>query len=59
MTKFYVTEKENLSGDGKHIELRLNLGYVDGVISFDKALITEILDLTLKGLATEEEEKQK
>lgn len=59
MTNFYVTEKKSKSGEGKHIEIRVNLGYADGVISLDKTLITEIFGLPLKDLATAEKEKQK
>lgn len=58
MSKFYVIVKKNKSGEGKHIEFRVNLGYADRVISFDKTLIAEILGLPLKDLATAEEGKQ-
>lgn len=58
MSRIYVIVKKNKSGEGTHVELRVNLGYADKLISFDKILIAEILDLPLKDLATAEEKKQ-
>lgn len=57
MIKFYAVVKKNKSGDGKHTELRVNLGYTDKVISFDRAIIAEILGIPIKDLATAEEGK--
>lgn len=52
MSKFYAVVKKNKNGEGTHAELRVNLGYVDKVVSFDRATIAEILGLTIKEIAT-------
>lgn len=54
MVKFYVVVKKNKNGEGKHVELRANLGYTDKVVCFEKATIAEILDIPLKELSTAE-----
>lgn len=38
--------------------MRVNLGYADKVVSFEKVLIAEILGLTMKDLETAEVDKQ-
>lgn len=58
MVKFYVVVKKNKNGEGRHAELRANLGYTDKVISFDRAIIAEILDLPVKELSVAEEGKK-
>lgn len=58
MLKLYAIVKKNKNGEGKHVELRVNLGYADRVISFDKNVTAEILGLPLKDLAMAEEGKQ-
>lgn len=58
MSKFYVIKKKNKSGEGTHLEMRVNLGYADKVVSFEKVLIAEILGLTMKDLETAEVDKQ-
>lgn len=55
MIKFYVVVKKNKNGEGRHAELRVNLGYTDKVISFDRAIIAEILGLPIKDLTIAEE----
>lgn len=50
--KIYAVVKQNKSGEGTHAELRVNLGYADKCISFDRALVAEILGVTMKELAT-------
>lgn len=54
MIKFYAVVKKNKSGEGKHAELRVNLGYADKVVSFEKTVIAEILDIPIKDLAMAE-----
>lgn len=58
MIKFYAVVKKNKNGEGKHVELRANLGYTDKVLTFDKATIAEILDIPIKELSTAELGKQ-
>lgn len=54
MLNFYVVVKKNKEGDGNHVELRVNLGYTDKVVSFDKTVISEILGITIRELSTAE-----
>ena len=54
MLNFYVIVKKNKEGDGRHVELRVNLGYTDKVISFDRTVISEILGTTIRELSTAE-----
>lgn len=55
---FFVIKKKNKNGTGTHAELRVNLGYAERVITFDKAIISEILGITLKELGEAEEGKK-
>lgn len=54
MSKFYAVVKRNKSGEGTHAELRVNLGYADRVISFEKTVIAEILNIPIKDLVMAE-----
>lgn len=58
MLKFYVVVKKNKNGEGNHAELRVNLGYAEKVVSFDRATIAEILGIPIKELATAETGEQ-
>lgn len=57
MATFYAVVKRNKSGEGTHLELKVDLEYTQKVISFDKALIAEIVGLPIKDLVTAKEEK--
>lgn len=52
MSKIYATIKKNKSGEGEHAELRVNLGYAERIISFDKTLIAEIIGIPIKDIVT-------
>ena len=52
MKKFYVIVKQNKNGQGNHVELRINLGYTDKIVSFDRTTIAEILGVTIETIVT-------
>lgn len=52
--ELYVEIKQNKSGEGKHCELKCNLGYRVAILSFDKALCSELVNLSIPQLMSKE-----